>query len=200
MTSFGFGQELIDHAEGAYVHTRDGRKILDFTGGVGVLNHGHNHPRIVAARKRFQEQLRMEVHKTYFSPYLAALGHNLAAVVLVRQLDGSFHRLRTGVRQEGTVEVARHDGGRRKRILRADISFHGKLLGSGGLTGSTQNHFDFPTIPGIGTFAYDDLDSVRRALAEARDANGRSDVYALLIEPFTRTAAATCTRCSSSRS
>ncbi|MFC9943220.1 aspartate aminotransferase family protein [Streptomyces pratensis] len=184
MTSFGFGQELIDHAEGAYVHTRDGRKILDFTGGVGVLNHGHNHPRIVAARKRFQEQLRMEVHKTYFSPYLAALGHNLAAV-LPGDLNRSFLPNSGAEAVEGAVKLAyKYHGGKRKRILRADISFHGKLLGSGGLTGSTQNNFDFPTIPGIGTFAYDDLDSVRQALAEARDANGRSDVYALLIEPF----------------
>jgi putrescine aminotransferase len=69
-------------------------------------------------------------------------------------------------------------------VLRSDISFHGKLLGSGGLTGSTQNHFDFPTIPGIRTFTYGDLDSVRQALAKARDRDGRSDVYALLIEPF----------------
>ena len=78
MTSFGFGQELVERAEGVYIHQRDGRRILDFTGGVGVLNHGHNHPRILAARLRFQEQRRMEVHKTYFSPYVAALGHNLA--------------------------------------------------------------------------------------------------------------------------
>ncbi|BCJ50811.1 hypothetical protein Asp14428_22860 [Actinoplanes sp. NBRC 14428] len=81
MTSFGFGRELVDRAEGAYLYQRDGRRILDLTGGVGVLNHGHNHPRILAARQRFAERQRMEVHKTYFSPYLAALSHNLAAVL-----------------------------------------------------------------------------------------------------------------------
>ncbi|MPY49824.1 aspartate aminotransferase family protein [Streptomyces acidicola] len=184
MTSFGFGRELVDHAEGAYVHTRDGRRILDFTGGVGVLNHGHNHPRILAARQRFQERRRMEVHKTYFSPYLAALGHNLSAV-LPGDLTRSFLPNSGAEAVEGAVKLAyKYHGGRRRQILRADISFHGKLLGSGGLTGGAQNHFDFPTIPGIRTFAYDDLDSVRRTLAEARDANGRSDVYALLVEPF----------------
>jgi putrescine aminotransferase len=184
MTSFGFGRELVDHAEGAYVHTRDGRAILDFTGGVGVLNHGHNHPRILAARRRFQEQRRMEVHKTYFSPYLAALAHNLAAV-LPGDLTRSFLPNSGAEAVEGAVKLAyKYHGGRRKRILRADNSFHGKLLGSGGLTGGTQNHFEFPTIPGIGTFGYDDIESVRRVLADARDARGRSDVYALLIEPF----------------
>jgi len=39
MTSFGFGRELVDHAEGAIIHTRDGRQILDFTGGVIVELH-----------------------------------------------------------------------------------------------------------------------------------------------------------------
>ena len=184
MTSFGFGRDLVDHAEGAYVHTRDGRRILDFTGGVGVLNHGHNHPRILAARRRFPEQRRMEVHKTYFSPYLAALGHNLAQL-LPGDLNRSFLPNSGAEAVEGAVKLAyKYHGGRRNTILRADISFHGKLLGSGGLTGGAQNHFEFPSIPGIGTFAYGDIDSVRRVLAESRDARGRSDVYAILIEPF----------------
>lgn len=184
MTSFGFGRELVDYAEGAYVHTRDGRKILDFTGGVGVLNHGHNHPRIIAARRRFQEQRRMEVHKTYFSPYLAALGHNLAAI-LPGDLTRSFLPNSGAEAVEGAVKLAyKYHGGRRHQIMRADSSFHGKLLGSGGLTGGAQNHFAFPTIPGIRTFGYDDIDSVRQVIAEARDARGCSDVYALLIEPF----------------
>ncbi|MCE7082163.1 aspartate aminotransferase family protein [Streptomyces sp. ST2-7A] len=184
MTSFGFGRELVDRAEGAYIHTRDGRRILDFTGGVGVLNHGHNHPRVLAARQRFQERRRMEVHKTYFSPYLAALGHNLAQI-LPGDLNRSFLPNSGAEAVEGAVKLAyKYHGGTRRQVLRSDIAFHGKLLGSGGLTGSAQNHFDFPTIPGIRAFRYDDLDSVREALAEARDAKGRSDVYALLIEPF----------------
>ncbi|MFF8592971.1 aspartate aminotransferase family protein [Streptomyces sp. NPDC015220] len=184
MTSFGFGRELVDHAEGAYIYTRDGRKILDFTGGVGVLNHGHNHPRILAARRRFQERRRMEVHKTYFSPYLAALGHNLAAV-LPGDLNRSFLPNSGAEAVEGAVKLAyKYHGGRRNRVLRADSGFHGKLLGSGGLTGGAQSHFAFPTIPGIGTFEYGDIGSVRRVLADNRDARGRSRVYALLIEPF----------------
>lgn len=184
MTSFGFGRELVDRAEGAYVHTRDGRRILDFTGGVGVLNHGHNHPRIIEARRRFAAANRMEVHKTYFSPYLAALSHNLAAV-LPGDLDMSFLPNSGAEAVEGAVKLAyKYHGGRRNTILRSDISFHGKLLGSGSLTGSSQNHFAFPGIPGVVSFTYDDLDSVRAAVEAARDSKGRSDVYALLIEPF----------------
>ncbi|WP_103336540.1 aspartate aminotransferase family protein [Amycolatopsis sp. CA-126428] len=193
MTSFGFGRELVDRAEGAHLHTRDGRTVLDFTGGVGVLNHGHNHPRIVAARKRFQERSRMEVHKTYFSPYLAALGHNLAQV-MPADLNMSFFPNSGAEAVEGAVKLAyKYHRGKRGRLLRADIAFHGKLLGSGGLTGGAPGQFAFPTIPGIGTFRYGDLGSVRDAIAAARRPGGGCDVYALLIEPFS---ASTMNHCS----
>jgi putrescine aminotransferase len=177
MTSFGFGRELVDRAEGAYLYQRDGRRILDLTGGVGVLNHGHNHPRILAARQRFADQQRMEVHKTYFSPYLAALSHNLAAV-LPADLTMSFLPNSGAEAVEGAVKLAfKYHNGKRHTILRADTSFHGKLLGSGGLTG--QSHFAFPTIPGIKTFRYGDLESLRAVVAA-----DPGDVYAILIEPF----------------
>ncbi|GAA4094996.1 aspartate aminotransferase family protein [Actinomadura miaoliensis] len=192
MTSFGFGRELVERAEGARIYTRDGREILDFTGGVGVLNHGHNHPRILAARKRFQELRRMEVHKTYFSPYVAALSHNLAQL-LPGDLNMSFFPNSGAEAVEGAVKVAyKYHGGRRNSILRSDISFHGKLLGSGSLTGGAQNHFQFPGIPGVGTFTYDDLESVRAAVREARTADGECDVYALLIEPFSASTMRAC--------
>src|SRR5919198_772988 len=156
MTSFGFGRELVTRAEGAWLWTSDGRKILDFTGGVGVLNHGHNHPRILAARKRFQDQQRMEVHKTYFSPYVAALSHNLAQL-LPGDLNMSFFPNSGAEAVEGAVKVAhKYHGGKRNSILRADISFHGKLLGSGSLTGT--GGFRFPEIPGVVSFPYGDLE------------------------------------------
>lgn len=73
IASFGPGRVIAEKAEGNRIYTSDGRTILDFTGGIGVLNHGHNHPDILAVRKRFQDEKRMEVHKNYLCPYLAAL-------------------------------------------------------------------------------------------------------------------------------
>ena len=64
-----------------YMVAETGRQILDFTGGIGVLNHGHNHRRVLEARRSFQERLKMEVHKQVFSPYLAALSHNIASLL-----------------------------------------------------------------------------------------------------------------------
>lgn len=48
---------FVERAEGSHVWDADGRRYLDFVGGIGVLNVGHNHPRIVAAVKRQLERV-----------------------------------------------------------------------------------------------------------------------------------------------
>lgn len=40
---------MAERAEGAYIYTDDGRKLLDFTSGIGVTNAGHCHPKVVEA-------------------------------------------------------------------------------------------------------------------------------------------------------
>lgn len=182
-TTFGFGRELVERAEGVHLHTRDGERILDMTGAVGVLNHGHNHPRILAARRRFAERGRMEVHKAFLSPYVAALSHNIAEL-LPGDLAISYFPNSGAEANEGAVKMAhKYHGGRRSTILRSDISFHGKLLGSGSLTGSAENSFRFPGIPNV-TYPYGDVDAIARLVREHRTADGDCDVYAVLVEPF----------------
>ena len=66
--NFSFGNDLIEKAEGSYLYT-DKKKILDLTGGIGVLNHGHNNSRIIDQRIKFQLEKKMEVHKLFFSQY-----------------------------------------------------------------------------------------------------------------------------------
>jgi ornithine--oxo-acid transaminase len=39
-----------------YYTIAGGRRILDFFGGFGALALGHNHPRVLDARRRFQEE------------------------------------------------------------------------------------------------------------------------------------------------
>ena len=37
------------HAEGAVITDADGNRLIDFGGGIGVVNTGHRHPGVVAA-------------------------------------------------------------------------------------------------------------------------------------------------------
>ena len=68
----------IERAEGMFYIDQNGRKILDFFGGFGSLAFGHNHPRLLEARKTFQEEKRQEIAIAFMSQYASALAHNIA--------------------------------------------------------------------------------------------------------------------------
>ncbi|RUY27226.1 aminotransferase class III-fold pyridoxal phosphate-dependent enzyme, partial [Mesorhizobium sp. M7A.F.Ca.CA.001.13.2.1] len=78
MKLLGFHKIKIERAEGMFYIDQNGRKILDFFGGFGSLAFGHNHPRILEARKKFQEEKRQEIAIAFMSQYAAALAHNIA--------------------------------------------------------------------------------------------------------------------------
>jgi len=183
IASFGFGRELVDYAEGVWIYTKNKRKILDVTGGIGVLNHGHNHPRILKARIEYQNNKSMEVHKNYFSPSLAALSSNIASL-LPGDLNISYFPNSGAEAVEGALKMAfKYNQGKRRTVLYSDIAFHGKLLGAASVTGSPELSFKFPQIPNTVPFVYNDIKSVKQ-LVNKNTINGKSDVYAIIIEPF----------------
>ncbi|MBS1593813.1 MAG: aspartate aminotransferase family protein [Bacteroidetes bacterium] len=191
-STFTIGSELVERAEGLWLYTRSGKKVLDATGGQGVLNHGHNHPRILAARIRYQERQRMEVHKTIFSPYLAALSANVAAM-LPADLNYPFFCNSGAEAVDGAIKMAhKYHAGSRNHILYSDISYHGKLLGAGSITGSKELHFGFPKIPGTRAYEYGNITSIRQALSELRKKDGSSDVYAIFLEPYSASTGRKC--------
>jgi putrescine aminotransferase len=183
--SFPFGRELVQSANGCWITLKSGRKILDLTGGIGVLNHGHNHPRILKVRNDFARLKLMEVHKNFFSPFIAALGSNLAEL-LPSNLTYSYFANSGAEAVEGAVKLAyKFHEGKRSFILHSNISFHGKLLGAAGLTGSPEIHFKFPTIPNTAAFKYDDFNSVQSLVRSLRNKDTKeSDVYAIILEPL----------------
>ena len=182
--TFDLGQEVIDHAEGVWLYTKNNEKILDVTGGIGVLSHGHNNPRILNTRIEFQKQKRMEIHKTIFSPYMAALSHNIAQL-LPEDLNFSFFCNSGAEAVEGAIKLAyKYHEGSRKIILHSDISYHGKLLGSASITASKEVHFKYPSIPDTHSFKFNDINSVKEKISSFRKTSGGSDIYAIIIEPF----------------
>ena len=184
LSSFGFGNDLASYSEGAYIFTKCKKKILDFTGGIGVLNHGHNHPRILKVRKKFQNDLRMEVHRNFFSPYIAALGHNIATI-LPGDLNYSFFVNSGSESVEWALKTAfKYHNGTRNAVLYSDIAFHGKLFGAESVTSSPENSFNYPKIPQTHKFKYNDIDSVKRLIEKIKTETGELDIAAVIIEPF----------------
>ena len=182
--SFDLGHEEIQYSEGVWIYTKNNEKILDVTGGIGVLTHGHNHPRILQTRINFQNKKKMEVNKTIFSPYTAALSHNIAQL-LPGNLDYSFFCNSGAEAVEGAIKLAyKYFEGTREFILHSDIAFHGKLLGSGTITASKEVDFSFPSISNTSKFQYNNINSVIEQVESHKKSDGTSNVYAIIIEPF----------------
>ena len=102
--NFSFGNDLIIKADGSYLYTEN-KKIFDLTGGIGVLNHGHNNSKILEQRIKYQKEKKMEVHKLFFSQYLAALSHNIAQM-LPGDLNRSFFPNSGAEAIEGAIKLA----------------------------------------------------------------------------------------------
>lgn len=133
----GFHEVLIDRAEGMYYYDKNGRKILDFFGGFGSLAFGHNHPRILAARKRFQEEKRHEIAMAFMSQYAVALSKNLA-MIAPGDLDMVFLGSTGSEVVEAALKVAEKvQGPDRAKIAYAEHSFHGKTRGALSVTDSS---------------------------------------------------------------
>ena len=127
---------VAERARGARLRDVDGREYLDFTGGIGVLNVGHLHPRVVAAAR---DQLERLTHTCFqvamYEPYVRL------AERLNRLTPGTFEKktllLTTGVEAiENAVKIARAHTGR-PAVVAFTHGFHGRTLMGMSLTGKT---------------------------------------------------------------
>ena len=132
----GFHDVLIERAEGMYYYDKKGRKILDFFGGFGSLAMGHNHPRILEVRRRFQEEKRHEIAIAFMSQYASALAKNLAAIA-PGDLDMVFLGSAGSEAVEAALKLAEKvQGPERSTIAYAELAFHGKTRGALSVTDS----------------------------------------------------------------
>src|SRR5262245_43779578 len=91
----------IARAEGALVWDVEGKQYLDFVAGIGVLNVGHNHPRVVAAvEKQLKESL------TWPLCGRASRDHGRSSARRPRRhLRRQRHRMRRGARSSGSLRA-----------------------------------------------------------------------------------------------
>lgn len=176
----GYDQVEVVRASGPYLYTRDGRKLLDLVSSYAGLNHGHNHPRVVAASHWFDEIEAPDLIKEFPSPYAAALAKNLVAVT-PPGLDTVFFCNSGTESVEGALKLTlRSFQGKRDRIVYAENSLHGKTLGSLSVTGrekyraSVRRFEDWPMVP------FGDIAALERTFAADREQR----IAALILEPI----------------
>ncbi|HJV70417.1 4-aminobutyrate--2-oxoglutarate transaminase [Ideonella sp.] len=145
----GLGQTydvVAERAENAEVWDVEGKRYLDFGGGIAVLNTGHRHPKIVAAVKAQLDK----VHHTCFQ-VLAYEPYIELAERLIAKTPGDFAKkayfLSTGAEAvENAIKVARA-ATKRQAVIAFGGGFHGRTLLGMALTGKVA-----PYKAGFGPF------------------------------------------------
>jgi 4-aminobutyrate aminotransferase/(S)-3-amino-2-methylpropionate transaminase len=143
----GQGFEIFaDRAEGAEVWDVEGRRYIDFAGGIAVLNTGHRHPALV---KAVADQLDRFTHTCFqvlaYEPYVE-LAEKLNAMAPGHFAKKSFF-LTTGAEAvENAVKVARAYT-KRSAVIAFGGGFHGRTLMGMALTGKVA-----PYKAGFGPF------------------------------------------------
>jgi 4-aminobutyrate aminotransferase len=124
-------------AQGSELWDVEGRRFIDFAGGIAVLNTGHAHPAVIEAMRR---QLDLFTHSCYqvvpYESYIAL------AEKLNRLTPGEFAKktafFSTGAEAiENTIKIAR-SATRRSGLIAFSGAFHGRTLFAVGLTGKVH--------------------------------------------------------------
>ncbi len=171
------------YSEGIYIYSKCGRKIYDFTGGISVLNLGHNHPRILKARREFNQKKTPEVWKAFLSPYLAVLSRNLAAIC-PGDLNYPFFCNSGAEANEGALKIAeKYQGKKKNKIIYTDISFHGKTHATLSISGCETSRAHFKLLDNCISIPYGDWHAFERVIKancgqDAKD-NG---IIAIILE------------------
>jgi 4-aminobutyrate aminotransferase/(S)-3-amino-2-methylpropionate transaminase len=138
---------VAESARGATIIDVDGNTLLDFVGGVGVLNVGHNHPRVVEA---IVQQTERFLHTDYtVLPYelYVEVAERLAAIAPISgPVRAAFFNAGTEA-VENAVKLARLATGR-PAVIVFEGAFHGRTLLSLTMTSRVD-----PYKKGLGPFA-----------------------------------------------
>ncbi len=149
--------------KGVVVEDVDGNRFLDFAAGIGVLNTGHCHTKVV---KAVQEQAGKLMHfagTDFYYASQATLAERLGRIVPVPGRSKKTFYTNSGTESnEAAIKIAKKATGNH-RFLAFLGAFHGRTMGSLSLTASKdiQREGFFPTMPGVSHTPFPNPDPLR---------------------------------------
>jgi 4-aminobutyrate aminotransferase/(S)-3-amino-2-methylpropionate transaminase len=172
---------VIAEGRGATLTDVDGNTFVDFAGGVGCMNVGHSHPRVVEA---VREQAERFTHTDFtvlpYENYVGLAERLLELAPIQGETRAAFFN--SGAEAiENSIKFARAYT-KRPAVIAFEGGFHGRTLLALSLTSKTH-----PYKAGLGPFApetyrvpFADLDALEYAF---RTRVAAEDVAAIVIEP-----------------
>jgi acetylornithine/N-succinyldiaminopimelate aminotransferase len=165
--------------EGTFVYDADGKKYLDFIGGIATVSVGHANPRV---REALIEQSKLLWHASnlYVTEPQIRLAEKLTAKT--RTLKRAFFCNSGTEANEALIKMARHYqvvNGQPDRIeiICFNNSFHGRTMGSLAATGQPKYQQGFGPLPqGFRFLDYGDAAALEKAVGP--------QTCAVLLEPI----------------
>ena len=172
----------MERGEGPFLWDSNGKRYLDFAGGVAVCPLGHAHPEVADAIGR-QAATLMHVSNWYCIRQQAELAKVLVEDVL--GIPGKCFFSNSGAEaNEGMIKLARRhgvlnpqsNGEPRFEILTFTGSFHGRTFATMSATAQAKIHDGFgPLVPGFVYLPFNDVTALQDAISER--------TVAILMEP-----------------
>jgi predicted acetylornithine/succinylornithine family transaminase len=148
MATYARADVTFVEGDGAWLTADDGRRFLDFAGGIAVVGLGHSHPAPLAAAHAQLDRL-WHVSNLFWTEPMAQL-----ADLLSERLGGAqaFFCNSGAEANEAAIKYARKATGK-PGIVAIEGSFHGRTTGALAATGQPAKREAFePLLPGV-TFA-----------------------------------------------
>ncbi|WP_405497603.1 acetylornithine transaminase [Nocardia sp. NBC_00511] len=173
MNNYGTPKVALVRGAGAVVYDAEGKRYLDFLGGIAVNSLGHAHPAILAAVTGQLGTLG-HVSNLYASEPVIALAERLLAHF--GDGNGKAFFCNSGTEaNEAAFKMARLTG--KTKIVACEEAFHGRTMGALALTGQPAKRAPFEPMPaGVVHVPYGDA----AALSAAVD----DDTAAVFLEPI----------------
>lgn len=161
-------------AQGVYLWDSNNNRYLDFLGGYGALNLGHNHPEVIASLEKIKDV--PNILQASLNKLAAGLAYNLAQIAPLG-LKHTFFSNSGAEAVEGALKLARISTGRKKFVY-CDNSFHGKTFGALSVTGRAKYQEPFkPLLSDVEMVPFGDVDSLENVLKN-------EDCACFIVEPI----------------
>ncbi|MEN9325282.1 MAG: hypothetical protein RL414_1036 [Actinomycetota bacterium] len=158
--NYGTPEIALMKGKGVHLWDVDGKKYLDFLGGIATNALGHVHPKIVAA---VNKQISTLSHTSNLYSHEAGLLLAEKLQSLVSDSSRIFFCNSGAEANEAALKISRLSG--RTKILSTQGAFHGRTVGALSLTGQPSKRTPFiPLMKGIRFVPYGDVNAVRRAI------------------------------------
>jgi taurine---2-oxoglutarate transaminase len=138
---------VIDRAEGVWLYTPEGKRILDFNSQLMSVNIGHGDRRVIDAITEQATKLQYVQPSLFATEIRGRLGQKLAEI-LPGDMDKVFFTLGGAEAIENAIKLARHVTGRYK-VLARYRSYHGATMGAMTLTGDPRRWANEPGLVGV---------------------------------------------------